>query len=217
MASEAQRMVGLYQRHARAWAADRVKVPFERGWLDRFRDLLPAPATVLDIGCGCGEPIARYLIEQGCDVVGIDSAPEMIAMCRSRFSDDIWHVADMRSVALGRTFNGILAWDSFFHLSHDDQRLMFPLFRAHAAPGAALMFTSGPSHGEAIGSYRGEPLYHASLDAAEYRALLGSNGFDVVAHLVEDPDCNRHTGRLAQLRQPLSPTTPALPRRRPRA
>ena len=60
------------------------------------------------------------------------------------------------------------------------------------------MFTSGPAHGEAIGSYKGEPLYHASLDAAEYRALLNANGFEVVAHVVEDPDCGGHTVWLAQ-------------------
>jgi hypothetical protein len=67
-----------------------------------------------------------------------------------------------------------------------------------ASPGAALMFTSGVSHGEAIGSYRGEPLYHASLAPEEYRALLKSTGFRVVAHIVEDPNCDRRTIWLAQ-------------------
>ena len=71
---------------------------------------------------------------------------------------------------------------------------------AQAAARAALMFTSGPAHGEAIGSYRGEPLYHASLDAAEYRTLLSANGFEVMAHMVEDPNCGHHTIWLAQLR-----------------
>jgi hypothetical protein len=99
----------------------------------------------------------------------------------------------MRTLSLGSTFDGLLAWDSFFHLSPDDQRAMFPVFRRHAAPGAALMFTSGPSHGEAIGSYHGEPLYHASLAAEEYRALLQNNGFRVEAHAVEDPHCGGHT------------------------
>lgn len=37
---------------------------------------------------------------------------------------------------------------------------MFPVFAAHAAPGAVLMFTSGPTAGEAIGEWEGEPLYH---------------------------------------------------------
>ena len=106
----------------------------------------------------------------------------------------------MRSLSLGRSFDGILAWDSFFHLCQDDQRRMFPIFRSHAAPRAVLMFTSGPSHGEAIGSFEGEPLYHASLDGADYRALLDENGFAVVEHMVEDPACGRHTVWLVQRR-----------------
>jgi hypothetical protein len=106
----------------------------------------------------------------------------------------------MRTLSLARRFDGILAWDSFFHLCPDDQRRMFPIFRHHAAARAALMFTSGPAHGEAIGSYKGEPLYHASLDAAEYRALLSANGFEVMAHMVEDPNCGHHTIWLAKLR-----------------
>jgi SAM-dependent methyltransferase len=200
MTSEAERIIGLYRRHASAWAQDRGNRLLETAWLDRFRDIMPIGATVLDLGCGTAEPLARYLIDRGCRVTGVDSAPEMIALCADRFPDHDWQVADMRSLSLGRVFGGILAWDSFFHLCHDDQRRMFPIFRAHAGPRAVLMFTSGPSHGEAIGVYRGEPLYHASLDAAEYRALLDGNGFDVVMHVIEDPSCGHHTIWLAQRR-----------------
>lgn len=60
------------------------------------------------------------------------------------------------------------------------------------------MFTSGSSHGEAIGSFEGEPLYHGSLDPAEYRDLLAQNGFTVVAHAVADPSCGHHTIWLAR-------------------
>ena len=51
-----------------------------------------------------------------------------------------------------------------------------------------------------MGTYRGEPLYHASLDPNEYRELLDTHGFDVIAHVVEDPTCARHTIWLSQLR-----------------
>jgi SAM-dependent methyltransferase len=201
MNPDADRIIGLYQRHAGAWARDRGKGLIERAWLDRFCALLPASASVLDIGCGSGNPIARYLIGQGCNVTGVDSSPELIALCTTAFPDHAWHVADMRTLSFARRFDGMLAWDSFFHLSPDDQRRMFPIFRQHAAPRAALMFTSGQAHGEAIGSYQGEPLYHASLDTAEYRALLNANGFEVVAHVIEDLNCGNHTVWLAQLGQ----------------
>jgi trans-aconitate methyltransferase len=199
MNAPAYNIIDLYERHAHEYVADRRRVLWnESAWLDRFTALLPPRAEILDIGCGCGEPVARYLMERNFIVEGVDASPTLIALCRERFPERSWHVADMRTLALGKTFHGLLAWDSFFHLSHDDQRRMFPIFKQHAAPGAALMFTSGTSHGEAIGTYRGEPLYHASLSAREYQTLLESNGFRVEAHIVEDPDCGGHTVWLAQ-------------------
>jgi hypothetical protein len=75
---------------------------------------------------------------------------------------------------------------------------MFLVFRDHAEPRAALLFTSGPAYGEAIGTLEGEPLYHSSLDATEYRRLLDENSFGVVAHVAEDQKCAGHTIWLAQ-------------------
>ena len=200
MSPEATRIIELYQRKALEWVRNRERPGelFEKSWLDRFRALLPSAGSILDIGCGSAEPIARYFIERGHQITGVDSSAALIEICRTRFPRLQWRVADMRHLALGRKFNGVIAWDSFFHLCPDDQRQMFPIFREHAAPEAALMFTSGPSHGEAIGSFEGEPLCHASLDPAEYRLLLGQNGFRVVSHIVEDPSCGRHTIWLAQ-------------------
>ena len=48
---------------------------------------------------------------------------------------------------------------------------MFAIFAEHASIGTVLMFNTGPQHGESVGEYRGDPLYHASLSPAEYEAL----------------------------------------------
>jgi trans-aconitate methyltransferase len=170
----------------------------EKAWLDRFLALVEPGGTVLDVGCGMGEPIARYILDRGFGVVGVDSSPSLIDLCRQRFPDSEWQVADMRSLALGRRFDGILAWDSFFHLEMDEQRAMFPRFAAHAKALAPLLFTAGPAQGEAIGSYHGEPLYHSSLDPAEYERLLEAIGFARRAYVAEDPYCGKHTVWLAQ-------------------
>lgn len=200
MSSAAAQIIGLYERHALAFDNARGRSLFERTWLDRFLALVPSGARILDIGCGSGEPIARYLIEQGHAVTGADSSAPMINLCRERFPDHDWIVGDMRTLDIGNRFAGLIAWDSFFHLTPQDQRQMFPVFRKHALPKAALMFTSGPRHGEAIGTFEGEPLYHSSLDGDEYRTLLEANGFTVVAHEIEDSNCGGHTVWLAQRR-----------------
>ncbi len=194
----AARITGLYERHARTFDQLRSKDLMERAWLDRFCAEIPAGASVLDLGCGSGEPMARHLIAGGYAVTGVDAAPAMVALCRARFPESRWIEGDMRQLALPETFGGILAWHSFFHLPHGDQRVMFAVFERHATSGAALMFTSGPEHGEAMGEFEGEALYHASLAPEEYRALLAAHGFRVVHHMAEDQDCGGGTVWLAK-------------------
>lgn len=202
MDTAADAVIDLYERHAAAWVEARLHASElrERGWLNRFTQAIPAGGAVLDLGCGAGEPIARYLSESGHAVTGVDSSPAMVAMFKARLPTQQALAADMRTLRLEQLFDGILAWDSFFHLNHADQRSMFAVFRAHAAPRAMLIFTSGPAHGEAIGRLEGEPLYHASLDPVEYRRLLESEGFAVVAHVADDQSCGGRTVWLAQLR-----------------
>ena len=175
------RIVGLYEENAAAWDTARGRDLHERQWVDAFTAQLPKGASILDLGCGSGEPIAHHLIQSGYRVTGIDSSPSLIGLCRQRLPEGEWLVGDMRALDLGHRFDAILAWHSFFHLHFDDQRAMFRRFAAHAKPGALLMFTSGPAHGEAIGEWQGEPLYHASLAPEEYRHLLGASNFEVLS------------------------------------
>lgn len=194
----AQNIIGLYKKHARAWTELRGDFLYEKLWLDQFLALMPAHAKVLDLGCGSGKPIAAYLIEKGHTVTGVDSSDVMVEMAKANFPEQIWLQADMRQMSLVQSFQGILAWDSFFHLTPDDQRAMFTIFEQHAQSGTVLMLSSGPHHGEAIGDLFGDALYHASLAPDEYRLRLHQHGFEVVKMMEEDPDCTGHTVWLAQ-------------------
>ena len=204
MSDLATRIIGHYEKHAAAWDGDRQNASWnDKVWHDRFiarlvDGRLATGATVLDLGCGSGRPVAWHMAEQGLRVTGVDSSPTMIALCRGRMPQQEWIIADMRQLALGRRHDGILAWDSFFHLDHDDQRHMFAVFAAHASIGTMLMFNTGPQHGEGIGEYRGDPLYHASLSPDEYETLLARFGFRVLQHVANDAEAGGRTVWLCQ-------------------
>lgn len=188
----------VYEAVARQFDRDRSKALMERHYLEALLSRLGGQREILDLGCGTAEPIAKFFIDAGCRVTGVDAAAAMIAICRERYPDGNWLEADMRGLDLGRRFDAIIAWDSFFHLDPQDQRAMFPVFARHAAPGALLLFTSGPHAGVAMGEIYGHALYHASLDSSEYENLLAAQGFRVLQHRAEDPDCGGHTVWLAQ-------------------
>jgi SAM-dependent methyltransferase len=196
---DSERIIGLYEENAAEW--DRLRGPgslFEKPWLDRFLGLLGPGASILDLGCGSGRPIAAYFIRGGYAVTGVDSSPALIDLCRIRFPQNEWIVGDMRAVDRGRRFDGVIAWDSFFHLKPDDQRAVFRVFAGHVQPRGALMFTSGGTHGEVLSEFAGEPLYHASLEPGEYRKQLHESSFQVVGHVAEDPTCGGHSIWLAR-------------------
>jgi trans-aconitate methyltransferase len=131
-------------------------------------------------------PVAAFLAERGAHVTGVDTSAAFIELCRKRLPAQEFLHADMRGLRLGRQFDGVLAWDGFFHLTPEDQRGMFDVFARHTAPQGVLMFNTGGAFGEVVGSYRGDSLYHASLDEAEYRTLLAQSGFNMTAHAVDD-------------------------------
>jgi hypothetical protein len=68
---------------------------------------------------------------------------------------------------------------------------MFAIFAQHASIGTVLMFNSGPQHGEGVGEYRGDPLYHVSHSPAEYEALTARFGFQVLQHATNDAQARR--------------------------
>lgn len=197
-APSANAIIDLYERQTELWSKVRAShITLEKVWLDVLIANVVPGSRVLDIGCGNGVPIAAYFIQQALQVTGIDSSPSMINRCRSQFPDHQWYCADMRTLALEQKFAALIAWDSFFHLTRDAQRQMFPRFAEHAAPGAYLLFNTGPENGEAIGRFVDQDLYHSSLAADEYRYLLQQSGFKVIRHQVEDQGAGGRTVWLA--------------------
>jgi len=181
-ARAAAAVVDLYDRRADDWIIDRgvELTAADRLWLDRFTAMLSPGDTVLDVGCGSGRPVAAALLDRGLDVTGVDSSARLVAKAAEDLASGHFIQADMRTLDLGRTFGGVLAWHSLFHLTPEDQRVTLPRLLAHAAPRAVVMFSSGPRLGHALGAWHGEPLYHGSLDAAGYDAILSGGGFRVV-------------------------------------
>jgi 2-polyprenyl-3-methyl-5-hydroxy-6-metoxy-1,4-benzoquinol methylase len=187
-----------YDRIAEWFDSTRTRALIEQPYLDALVQVLQPGASILDLGCGSGEPILRFLVEQGFAVTGVDASEAMIALATPRFPDARLLVDDMRTVEFDRRFDAVIAWHSLFHLSHADQRRMFAGFAQLLNPHGILMFTSGSAHGETWSDNGGEMLYHASLDAAEYRALLARHGFHVLRHVLDDAACGGATVWVAQ-------------------
>lgn len=95
---------------------------------------------LLDIGCGTGRD-AGYLARNGYQATGLDSSEAMVDHARLHHGQVDFVVGDMRSFALGRTFDVITCLDSAFLYCHTNADITSFLTRCreHLTPGGLLI------------------------------------------------------------------------------
>ncbi len=188
----------VYEKNAREFNQQRSKNLFEKLWLEKFLSHLSKNAEILDVGCGTGDPIAKFLIEAGKRITGIDYSSGMIKIAKETFPNQEWIVGDMCNLHLMKNFEGIISWNAFFHLTQDEQRKVLPEFSKYLKPGGVIMLTIGHEDGEVYGSVNGESVYHSSLAITEYEKIFKKSGISILEFKLNDPDCQGHSVILAR-------------------
>jgi SAM-dependent methyltransferase len=128
-------------------------LPVDDAWPDEivYRDALrDVEGPILEIGCGTGRPLLRWLAE-GFDVQGLDASADMLAILRTnaaeRGLDPMLHHGNFAPLELGQEFGAIVCLVGTFLLVHDEERAREALvsFAAHLVPGGLLGLTLGTS------------------------------------------------------------------------
>ena len=72
---------------------------------------------LLDLGCGAGEPVARYFIDHLWTVTGVDFSEQMLELASTYVPEMKTHHADISHVEFNKhQFNAITATYSLFHV-----------------------------------------------------------------------------------------------------
>ncbi len=140
------------------------------GEVGLFAQLVPAPAQVLDAGCGTGR-IAVRLDELGYDVVGVDVDAAMLEHARAAAPSLDWRHADLTTMDLGRDFDAVLlAGNTIPLLEEDTLTAACERLAAHTVPGGAVVCGFGLDAAHLPGDCPPTPL--AEVDAAMAAAGL---------------------------------------------
>ena len=107
-----------------------------------FADDLPVGGRILDVGCGAGEPTARYFVDRGDTVTGIDVSERMLTLARRQVPEAMFQTMDMRNLAFPpASFTAITAVYTVFHLPRADHAALFAGFARMLMPGGRLLLT----------------------------------------------------------------------------
>ena len=114
------------------------------GWAAELADLLPAGATVADLGCGIGLPATRALTDYRLRVIGVDFSAVQLARARRLVPAARLVQADMTALRLRpASLDAVVSFYALIHVPLADQQALFPRIRSWLRPGGYLLAITG--------------------------------------------------------------------------
>jgi SAM-dependent methyltransferase len=140
-------------------------------------------SSVLDLGCGCGVPVARALAGAGHAVTGVDFSEVQIERARALVPTAQFRCADATRVEFpDGTFDAVASFYALIHIPVEEQAPLLGKIARWLKPGGWFLATAGQwewtgTNEDWLGD--GTPMWWSHADAATYRVWLGQAGLTV--------------------------------------
>lgn len=152
-------------------------------WLTTLRRRLPASASVLDLGCGCGIPVARTLADNGHHVIGVDLSEVQVNRARQLVPRARFLRADATQITFpAQTFDAVVCLYTLIHMPIDAQPHLISRIATWLRPGGWLLATTGAqawtgSEDNWLGGTA--TMWWSHADAATYRDWITQAGLHI--------------------------------------
>ena len=145
--------------------------------------LLPKEAIVLDLGCGAGVPVTRWLADRGFAVTGVDVSAKQLELARTNVPAGTFLQADMTEVVFGpESFDAVLAFHSIIHVPRTEHPTLLKNIHRWLKPGGALLATMTVTDYEGRDEDWegwGAPMVWSHYDRNANVAMLRDAGFEI--------------------------------------
>ena len=132
-----------YDLVSRTYRADDADDERYGEWLDALEKRTDAGSAVLDLGCGCGVPVARRLAMRYA-VTGVDLSPVQIARARDLVPGATFICADMTTLTFpDESFEAIACLFALIHVPLSEQPALLGKVQHWLRPGGLFIATVG--------------------------------------------------------------------------
>jgi 2-polyprenyl-3-methyl-5-hydroxy-6-metoxy-1,4-benzoquinol methylase len=153
-------------------------------WLKQLQARLSPASRILDLGCGCGVPVARTLAAAGHQVTGVDISGVQLARARKLVPTAAFIQADATRVEFGpESFHSVISLYALIHMPLSAQPDLLRRAAGWLRPAGWLLAITG--QGAWTGTEDGwlggtAPMWWSQAGAADYRGWLEDAGLRIV-------------------------------------
>lgn len=196
--SFANKIKQAYDNIAKIWYEERDWY-IEQPPIDAMMALLKPGASILDVGCGSGKPIAAYLKSHGFNVYGIDISPKQIEYAKEIIPEENLFVGDICDFSANRQFDAIICWFTLFHVHVSLHETVLQKLQELLKPAGLLLITFADTNcppdvpckiidqstieSEMFGEY----FYHSGQPSQQNTQLVLKTGFTILSDKLDQP------------------------------
>jgi SAM-dependent methyltransferase len=176
-----------YDRVARDYARLEGEVEWPRlRWLKKMLDLLQPGSSVLDLGCGSGDP-ADVEIAMNHQVTGVDISGAQIELARRNVPSGTFLHGDAGSVRFpAASLDAVVSFYALEHLPRcEHEALLGRIHRWLKAGGYLLVAIEAGEYDDVVGEWLGVPMFISCFDPAGMRELILEVGFELLETSIE--------------------------------
>ena len=165
---------------------------------------MPAPARILDLGCGAGVPADRWLADAGFEVIGLDISEVQIERARALVPLATFERGDLATFEVEPgSLDAVISFYALIHVPLEDQRELFPRIVGWLRLGGLLMVIVGSERWTGVEDYLGVPMFWDHADAATYVSWLRDEGLDILWQRFIPEGSSGHALLLARKTRPV--------------
>ena len=133
---------GYNQMAERYLATKDPEDPLALRALEDLASLLPPEAAVLDLGCGAGVPVTRWLANRGFAVTGVDVSAKQLELARKYVPNGTFRKADMTEATFAaESFDAVVAFHSIVHVPRAEHLTLLKSIYRWLKPRGAFLAT----------------------------------------------------------------------------
>lgn len=182
-----------YNQCAKNYADNRDLFKNQKYLKDLAKEL-SVGAEILDIGCGSGVPIDKYLLEKGFKVTGIDISEEMVKLAKKNLPNGQYLVRDMTEIDFPESsFDAVVSFYAIFHIPREDHLPLLKKLHTLLKTNGYLLMTMGSSDWEGTeDDFHGAKMFWSHYGREKNIESVKEAGFKIIYETVDTSGDEKH-------------------------
>ena len=162
-------------------------------YLLNFNSRLKPGSLILDLGCGAGKPIDRFLVNRGYKVIGMDISRKQIKLAKRNVPEARYVVKDISSLQKEEyKVDAVISFYTILHIPRETHQELFYIINSFLPEGGLILVTMGSSEMEGNEDFYGVEMYWSHYGPEKNREIVEKAGFEVILDEIDASRIDKH-------------------------